>query len=187
MSVNRAYITSLSTTGILVASAVLLLAMTSAIVGFDHWPGAASGAPVDRVTVTRVSPAALSRGSAGASAATAVVPAAASTASAATGVSSPLGSAPGGRGSSPSPAPTSSTATGVAAAGGTGATSRPTPGPGDDRRRPGPGQDIRDAGNTLGGAVGTLNPVAGQAVVQASGAAADLVDAASGSPPRAGF
>ena len=185
MSVNRAYITSLSTTGILVASAVLLLAVTSAIVAFDHWPGAASGAPVDRVTVTRVSaPGSLSRGAAGASAARTAVPVQARTARAAIGLSTPVGSAPGERDSSPSPAPTSNTASGVAAAGGT-ATSRPGPRH-DDPRGTGPGQDIRDAGNTLGGAVGTLNPAAGQTVVQATGAAADLVDTASGSPP-AGF
>src|SRR4051794_23427564 len=51
MSVNRAYITSLWTTGILVASAILVLALTSAIVAFDRWPGNAAGAPVDRLPV----------------------------------------------------------------------------------------------------------------------------------------
>jgi hypothetical protein len=188
MSVNRAYITSLWTTGILVASSVLLLAVTSAIVAFDGWPGGVSGAPVDQVTVNRVSaPAAsLSRGAGGGSAAAAVTPVRVSTAPAATGLSTPVGSAPGDGGSSPSPAPTSTTSSGVAAAGGTGATSRPSAHH-DDPRDTGPGQQIRDTGDALGGAVGTLSPAAGQTVVQATGVAADLVDGASGSPPSGGF
>src|SRR4051794_41224458 len=51
MSVNRAYITSLGTTAILVASSLLVLAVTSTIVAFDGWPGHSAAAAVDRVTV----------------------------------------------------------------------------------------------------------------------------------------
>src|SRR5205085_11514470 len=41
----------LGTTAILVASSLLVLAVTSAIVAFDGWPGHAAAASVDRVTV----------------------------------------------------------------------------------------------------------------------------------------
>jgi hypothetical protein len=51
-SVNRAYLTSLWTTGILVASSIFVLAFTSALVAFDRWPGTTPGAQIDHVTVT---------------------------------------------------------------------------------------------------------------------------------------
>ena len=42
---------------------------------------------------------------------------------------------------------------------------------------------MRSTGNTAGGVVGTVSPTAGQAVVQATNAAAAAVDAVAGSPP----
>src|SRR5437763_15545530 len=49
--------TSLWTTGILVASSIFVLAFTSALVAFDRWPGAAAGAQIDHVTVSAPAPA----------------------------------------------------------------------------------------------------------------------------------
>jgi hypothetical protein len=73
MRARVAYISSLGTTAILVAAALLMLAVVSAIVAFRGWPGDANGATVQtvplaphqssqRVAVVRFSPAALSLG-----------------------------------------------------------------------------------------------------------------------------
>jgi hypothetical protein len=70
MRARVAYISSLGTTAILVAAALLMLAVVSAIVAFRGWPGNATGAPVQTValaprqssqdvTVVRFSPSAL--------------------------------------------------------------------------------------------------------------------------------
>src|SRR2546423_14397787 len=47
MRARAAYISSLGTTGILVASALLMLGMVSAIVAFNGWPAGAVGAGVE--------------------------------------------------------------------------------------------------------------------------------------------
>ena len=53
MRTRAAYISSVGTTSILVAAALLMLAMVSALVAFEHWPGGTSG---DAVTSVSLSP-----------------------------------------------------------------------------------------------------------------------------------
>src|SRR3954452_14700376 len=52
MRARVAYISSLGTTAILVAAALLMLAVVGAIVAFRGWPGAANGADVQSVPLT---------------------------------------------------------------------------------------------------------------------------------------
>ena len=52
MRARVAYISSLGTTAILVAAALLMLAVVGAIVAFKGWPGAANGAGVQSVPLT---------------------------------------------------------------------------------------------------------------------------------------
>src|SRR2546423_11436655 len=52
MRARVAYISSLGTTAILVAAALLMLAVVGAIVAFRGWPGAANGAGVQSVPLT---------------------------------------------------------------------------------------------------------------------------------------
>src|SRR3954462_12257292 len=52
MRARVAYISSLGTTAILVAAALLMLAVVGAIVAFRGWPGAANGAEVQSVPLT---------------------------------------------------------------------------------------------------------------------------------------
>src|SRR4051812_50174105 len=95
MRLSRAYFTSLSTTAILVAGSLLLLAVTSAIVTFDGWPGDAGNASVDRVTVNApavaAEPVAATTGAASRAAARAA------------GVAGGLGGGGGARGAPPGP------------------------------------------------------------------------------------
>src|SRR5438045_7217666 len=46
MKATKAYIASLGTTGVLLAASILMLAVVSAVVAFDRWPGAGAQAPV---------------------------------------------------------------------------------------------------------------------------------------------
>src|SRR3954468_9217571 len=46
MKATKAYIASLGTTGALLAASVLMLAVVSAVVAFDRWPGAGVASPV---------------------------------------------------------------------------------------------------------------------------------------------
>src|SRR3954453_9090937 len=52
MRARVAYISSLGTTAILVAAALLMLAVVGAIIAFRGWPGAAKGAGVQSVPLT---------------------------------------------------------------------------------------------------------------------------------------
>ena len=189
MSINRAYITSLSTTAILVASSVLVLAVTSAIVAFDHWPRNAASAPVDRVTVgpsaVAAQPLVATIGAAGLTAARAGVVAVrarpAPAAPSPRGGSPPTAPGEGPAPSAPSPAPTPAVpAPGARAA--SPPSQAPPPQPHDSPR---PGDPIRATGDRLDNAIAPVNPAAGHTVAQVSGAAADAVDEAAGSPPAA--
>ena len=46
MKATKAYIASLGTTGVLLAASILMLAVVSAVVAFDRWPGAGAATPV---------------------------------------------------------------------------------------------------------------------------------------------
>ena len=181
MSVNRAYITSLWTTGILVASSFFVLALTSAIVAFDRWPGSASVAPIDHVTV---SPSSSVPAGAAAARPPVVVPVHVrhrTTRRAATAPTSPapVRRTPSAPQSTP-PARTPTTATPTPAQ-----TSQPQTGGGQDapppqnpapRQKGGPGDYLRQTGGTLGGQIGTVSPQAGSLVVTAADATADDAD-----------
>jgi|SRR5947209_9771957 len=49
MQARSAYISSLSTTTIMVAAALLMLALLGATVGFRHWPHGDGGSPIDSI------------------------------------------------------------------------------------------------------------------------------------------
>jgi hypothetical protein len=51
MKATKAYIAGLGTTGVLIAGFFVLLAVGSALVAFNGWPGAAAGDELDRVVV----------------------------------------------------------------------------------------------------------------------------------------
>src|SRR3954453_17003667 len=110
MRATRAYIASLGTTGVLVASSALLLVVVSALVAFNAWPG---GDPIsglkglvvndDRSQLELTGPARAAADAAPAAAAVAAAPPAGTVAPAraAGGVASPVpptGAAPGGGG-----------------------------------------------------------------------------------------
>jgi hypothetical protein len=52
MKATKAYIASLGTTGVLLAAAILMLAVVSAVVAFDRWPGATAASPIQTLTLT---------------------------------------------------------------------------------------------------------------------------------------
>lgn len=62
MRATKAYIASLGTTGVLLAASVLMLAVVSGVVAFDHWPGGNGSTRVQTLTLrekaapVRVSP-----------------------------------------------------------------------------------------------------------------------------------
>ena len=51
MKAGKAYITSLGTTGLLVASSVLLLVVVGALVAFDGWPASEASSPPETVAI----------------------------------------------------------------------------------------------------------------------------------------
>jgi hypothetical protein len=186
MSVNRAYITSLWTTGILVASSLLVLAVTSAIVAYDHGPKSASVAPVDRVTVAPApagkptAPTSSGVQTGGAAVTTVrVAPFSAQPGSAPTALRRPNGAPRAPQGGRPT-APTTGTSTPAAAPSQRTVTTEPTP----KQRDSSPlGDAIRTTGDTVGGVLTPVSPAAGQAVTQVGDTAANVADQATGSPP----
>jgi hypothetical protein len=99
---SRAYLASLGTTGLLVASSILLLAVVGAIVGFTGWPGGGFLTEIEGLVVDDkpsqefTGPAGVARDAASAAAAVAASPAPGTPAAAAV-----LGTEPGGGGAGP--------------------------------------------------------------------------------------
>jgi hypothetical protein len=56
MKATKAYIASLGTTGVLLAASILMLAVVSAVVAFDRWPGANVQAPLQTLVLTDKAP-----------------------------------------------------------------------------------------------------------------------------------
>jgi hypothetical protein len=56
MKATKAYIASLGTTGVLLAASILMLAVVSAVVAFDRWPGAKVSAPAQTLLLTDKAP-----------------------------------------------------------------------------------------------------------------------------------
>src|SRR3954463_1749502 len=62
MKATKAYIASLGTTGVLLAASILMLAVVSAVVAFDRWPGGSVQSPAqtlilsDKAPASRVTP-----------------------------------------------------------------------------------------------------------------------------------
>src|SRR4051795_11732582 len=52
MKATKAYIASLGTTGVLLAASILMLAVVSAVVAFDRWPGSHVSSPVQTLLLT---------------------------------------------------------------------------------------------------------------------------------------
>ena len=52
MKATKAYIASLGTTGVLLAASILMLAVVSAVVAFDRWPGASATSPLQTLVLT---------------------------------------------------------------------------------------------------------------------------------------
>src|SRR5215216_5614487 len=57
MRATKAYIASLGTTGVLLAASILMLAVVSAVVAFDRWPGGNPAAPVKTLVLSDKAPA----------------------------------------------------------------------------------------------------------------------------------
>ncbi|HEX6715111.1 MAG TPA: hypothetical protein VF066_17100 [Thermoleophilaceae bacterium] len=57
MKATKAYIASLGTTGVLLAASILMLAVVSAVVAFDRWPGANVQGPVQTLVLDEKAPA----------------------------------------------------------------------------------------------------------------------------------
>jgi len=174
MSVNRAYISSLWTSGLLVASSLLVLALTSAIVTFNGWPGDLGNAPVDRVTVGSPAaavvepPRASAKGSTKRSASKRSAPAAT--------VRGPAEPPSGGTSRSPrvtsSPGYTTSTTTGT----GTAAKQPSRQGPSTEKPEPRRGDPIRNLGDAVAGQVDPVSPDAGGATRSTADSGAAAVD-----------
>jgi hypothetical protein len=56
MKATKAYIASLGTTGVLLAASILMLAVVSAVVAFDRWPGANAATPLQTLVLTDKAP-----------------------------------------------------------------------------------------------------------------------------------
>jgi hypothetical protein len=56
MRATKAYIASLGTTGVLLAASLLMLAVVSAVVAFDRWPGASVQAPAKTLVLEDKAP-----------------------------------------------------------------------------------------------------------------------------------
>lgn len=179
MSVNRAYITSLGTTAILVASSLILLAVTSAIVAFDGWPGHSAAAAVDRVTV-KIPP-------------VAAQPVAATTAGSTTTTSATFRAAsvtvvggPGARRSAPTSAPTApveqpvpgdqGATAGTAPVSDTSAAQRQSSASSPPGSTPRPGDPVRQTTDAAGDSIAPVSPAGAQAVVNAGEAVATAID-----------
>src|SRR5438094_5328683 len=52
MKATKAYIASLGTTGVLLAASILMLAVVSAVVAFDAWPGSHVSTPTQTLLLT---------------------------------------------------------------------------------------------------------------------------------------
>jgi hypothetical protein len=177
MSVNRAYITSLGTTAILVASSLLVLAVTSAIVAFDGWPGQSAAAAVDRVTV-KIPPVA-------AQPLPATVSSAGSTRTRTAAAT--IAATPGARGGAPTSAPTApveqpvpsdqNTTAGTAPVTGTTLTERRSASPPPQDPAPSAGDPVRETAGTAGQVLSPVSPTAAQTVVNAGDAVATAIDA----------
>src|SRR3954467_7792117 len=57
MKATKAYIASLGTTGVLLAASVLMLAVVSAVVAFDRWPGGSVQGPAQTLILSDGAPA----------------------------------------------------------------------------------------------------------------------------------
>jgi hypothetical protein len=188
MRATRAYIASLGTTSLLVASSFLLLAVGSAIVAFNGWPGAGVADDIESVIVddgpgSRVSgPAQVAIDAAPAAAAVAAAPAPTAPAGGA------LGAAPGGGGPvarAPLPAPDGG-------GGGGGGTTGPTGGGGGGPPGGGGGGLVDEvAGRTrgttdqVGRTVSPVSPELGKTVSDTGKALSDIVSGLPDvSPPK---
>ena len=177
MSVNRAYITSLGTTAILVASSLHVLAVTSAIVAFDGWPGHSAAAAVDRVTV-KVPPV-------GAQPLPAAISTTAVAGGARTSAATVAGTLGGGR-TAPTSAPTApveqpvpagqDTTRGTAPVTGSSVAQRQSPPSGPQDPGPRAGDPVRNTAGTAGQVLVPVSPVAAQTVVNAGDAVATVID-----------
>src|SRR4051794_16773039 len=57
MKATKAYIASLGTTGVLLAASILMLAVVSAVVAFDRWPGGSVQSPAQTLILSDKAPA----------------------------------------------------------------------------------------------------------------------------------
>src|SRR3954466_9249364 len=57
MRATKAYIASLGTTGLLLAASILMLAVVSAVVAFDRWPGGSVQSPAQPLVLSDSAPA----------------------------------------------------------------------------------------------------------------------------------
>jgi hypothetical protein len=179
---TRAYIASISTTGVMVASSILLLVVVSALVAFRGWPGDGVVNGIGGLVLDRGEPSLKLPGPAqialdAAPAASAVAPAP---------PPAPAAPATGGPGPAPAPPPNGGAPT-PPSPGAPGAGSQPVAAPVSTGGGGGPSVpavpvDPEDVGNTtqnltqqVGGTVGGVNPQLGQGVTDTGKALSEIV------------
>lgn len=186
MKASKAYLAGLGTTGVLLASAIALLFLVGALVGFDAWPGGDLGERVERVEirpgeeaigVAEALPTGDTLPAAAGAIAVAAPPAAAAPGGDNGGTPPVLGDREsGGSPAAPAPAPGGGTVGGIAPPPVGGIT-------GIDPSNPETARDVvadttQQATQTLGGAVGTVSPEAGALVSGIGGGVADQIRSA---------
>ena len=188
---SRAYITSLGTTGVLIASSILMLAVVSTIVAFRGWPGddivnglGSLRVGDDQPTLKITGPDQIAVDAAPAAAAVAATPPA-GTVAAATGSGTAPGTASTPAGTTPSPgAGTVQTPSGGSGPTGGGTSQGPTTGvpstplPGAPPVTPvtkSLGDTTEGATGRVGGTVGGVNPTVGTTVSDTGKAVSDIV------------
>lgn len=191
MRAPKAYIAGFGTTTVLVTSALLLLAVVSALVAFKGWPGAGAAEDVANLVVEDPKsvdgPVQVASNASPAAAAVASVPAP-GTAAAGAGAVTPAGSLDarvpagiiggggGGGGFRDFPQVTGGPGAPLPTAEPSGGLLPQTPVSGEVRRlTDGLGDTTQGLTGDLGTAVGQLNPGAGQLLTNAGGALAELV------------
>ena len=183
MSASKAYLAGLGTTGVLLASAIALLFLVGALVGFDAWPGGNLGERVERVDVR---PGEEAIGLADALPTGETLPAAAGPITVTAG-GAPAAAPRGGGGTTPVLGDRESGGVPPAPAPGGGGTGDGIVAPepvgaitGIDPGNPETARDVvadttQQATQTLGGAVGTVSPEAGELVSGIGGGIADQI------------
>jgi hypothetical protein len=193
MRATRAYIASLGTAGVLVASSALLLVVVSALVAFNAWPG---GDPIgglrglvvgdNQPSLELTGPARVAADAAPAAAAVAATPTAGTATPARGGVATPV--PPGGDGASggdvSQPRSTTQAPSGRGSGGPPGAVPGTPPAPDVSGVTRGLGGNVEQQTGDTGKAVGQVSPELGKGVTDTGKALSEIVQGIGGGTPQ---